>query len=418
MIVNWREKLHNSENYVKIFLKFGILGIVLGCMGGIVGAVFHHALHFVTHVRAENPWLIFLMPLAGLATVAVYHLPQLKKNRGTNEIIDAVLEGKHVSPLVAPAIFLSTAITHLFGGSAGREGAALQIGGSMASALSKGLKLQGHEHRVIIMAGMSAVFAGLFGTPLTAMLFCMEFETVGTLFSPALLPCFLAAYTASRISGLLGVHAETYLLETAVQLDLAALGRFAVLAVLIALLGIAMCWLFHNAEHFAKHHLPNPWIRIALGGAVVMGMTLLAGDHRFNGAGMDMALAAVAGQTDWYSFLVKMLFTAVTLAAGFKGGEIVPTFCIGATFGCLLGGFLGLEAGTAAAVGLVGLFCCVTNSPLASIVLSLEMFGGANLYLFSFVCVICFVLSGNSGLYASQIFLFNKSAVESGRRIR
>ena len=418
MIVNWREKLHNSENYVKIFLKFGILGIVLGCMGGIVGAVFHHALHFVTHVRAENPWLIFLMPLAGLATVAVYHLPQLKKNRGTNEIIDAVLEGKHVSPLVAPAIFLSTAITHLFGGSAGREGAALQIGGSMASALSKGLKLQGHEHRVIIMAGMSAVFAGLFGTPLTAMLFCMEFETVGTLFTPALLPCFLAAYTATRISGLLGVHAETYLLETAVQLDLAALGRFAVLAVLIALLGIAMCWLFHNAEHFAKHHLPNPWIRIALGGAVVMGMTLLAGDHRFNGAGMDMALAAVAGQTDWYSFLVKMLFTAVTLAAGFKGGEIVPTFCIGATFGCLLGGFLGLEAGTAAAVGLVGLFCCVTNSPLASIVLSLEMFGGANLYLFSFVCVICFVLSGNSGLYASQIFLFNKSAVESGRRIR
>ena len=418
MIVNWREKLHNSENYVKIFLKFGILGIVLGCMGGIVGAVFHHALHFVTHVRAENPWLIFLMPLAGLATVAVYHLPQLKKNRGTNEIIDAVLEGKHVSPLVAPAIFLSTAITHLFGGSAGREGAALQIGGSRASVLSKGLTLQGHEHRVIIMAGMSAVFAGLFGTPLTAMLFCMEFETVGTLFSPALLPCFLAAYTASRISGLLGVHAETYLLETAVQLDLAALGRFAVLAVLIALLGIAMCWLFHNAEHFAKHRLPNPWIRIALGGAVVMGMTLLAGDHRFNGAGMDMALAAVAGQTDWYSFLVKMLFTAVTLAAGFKGGEIVPTFCIGATFGCLLGGFLGLEAGTAAAVGLVGLFCCVTNSPLASIVLSLEMFGGANLYLFSFVCVICFVLSGNSGLYASQIFLFNKSAVESGRRIR
>ena len=418
MTVNWREKLHNSENYVKIFLKFGILGIVLGCMGGVVGAVFHHTLHFVTHVRAENPWLIFLLPLAGLATVAVYHLPQLKKNRGTNEIIDAVLEGKHVSPMVAPAIFLSTAITHLFGGSAGREGAALQIGGSMASVLSKGLKLQGHERRVIIMAGMSAVFAGLFGTPLTAMLFCMEFETVGTLFSPALLPCFLAAYTATRISGLLGVHAETYLLETAVQLDLAALGRFAVLAVLIALLGIAMCWLFHNAEHFAKHHLPNPWIRIALGGAVVMGMTLLAGDHRFNGAGMDMALAAVAGQTDWSSFLVKMLFTAVTLAAGFKGGEIVPTFCIGATFGCLLGGFLGLEAGTAAAVGLVGLFCCVTNSPLASIVLSIEMFGGANLYLFSFVCVICFVLSGNSGLYASQIFLFNKSVVESGRRIR
>ena len=418
MVMAWLDKLHHSENYIKIFLKLSVLGIVLGCLGGVVGAVFHHALHFVTHVRGEHPWLIILLPLAGLVTVAVYHLPQLKKNRGTNEIIDAVLEGRHVSPLVAPAIFLATAITHLFGGSAGREGAALQIGGSMASVLSKGLKLRGHERRVMIMAGMSAVFAGLFGTPLTAMLFCMEFETVGTLFSPALLPCFLAAYTASRISALLGVHAETFLLETAAELNLAALGRFAVLAVLIALLGIAMCALFHNAEHFAKHHLPNPWVRIALGGAVIMGLTLLVGDHRFNGAGMDMALKAVGGEADWYSFLMKMLFTAVTLAAGFKGGEIVPTFCIGSTFGSVLGALLGLDAGLAGAVGLVGLFCCVTNSPLASIILSIEMFGGANLYLFSFVCVICFVLSGNSGLYASQIFLFNKSAVESGRTIR
>ena len=181
------------------------------------------------------------------------------------------------------------------------------------------------------------------------------------------------------------------------------------LAVLVALLGIAMCWVFHNAELLAKHRLPNPWVRIALGGALITVMTLIAGDQRFNGAGMDMALQAVGGEADWYSFLVKMLFTAVTLAAGFKGGEIVPTFCIGATFGCVAGGLLGLEPGMAAAVGLVGLFCCVTNSPFASIMLSIEMFGGANLYLFAFMCVICFVLSGNSGLYASQIIQFSKT---------
>jgi H+/Cl- antiporter ClcA len=138
-------------------------------------------------------------------------------------------------------------------------------------------------------------------------------------------------------------------------------------------------------------------------------LTLLVGDHRFNGAGMDMALKAVEGEADWYAFALKMLFTAVTLAAGFKGGEIVPTFCIGATFGCVLGGFLGLDAGLAAAVGLVGLFCCATNSPLASIVLSVEMFGGTNLYLFALACVICFVLSGHSGLYASQIIQFSKA---------
>jgi len=412
----WLEKLHHPEAYIKTFLKWGLLGILMGAVGGVLGAVFHHALHFVTHLRGAHPWLIFLLPLAGLATVAIYRLPALRKNRGTNEIIDAALDGNALSPLIAPGIFLATALTHLFGGSAGREGAALQLGGSTASMLAKLMKLNGEERKVMTMAGMSAVFAGLFGTPLTATLFCMEFESVGTIFSPALLPCFLAAYTASRISGLMGVHAETYLLETATALEITVLIRYALLAVLVACLGIAMCWVFHKAEHLAHHHLPNAWVRIALGGAAVTVMTLMAGDHRFNGAGMDMALKAVGGEADWYSFAVKMLFTAVTLAAGFKGGEIVPTFCIGATFGCLLGGLLGLEAGTAAAVGLVGLFCCATNSPLASIVLSIEMFGSTNLYLFAFVCVICFVLSGHSGLYASQIIEFSKSELSAGRR--
>ena len=178
---------------------------------------------------------------------------------------------------------------------------------------------------------------------------------------------------------------------------------------LVSALGIGMCWLFHKAEHLAQHRLHNPYVRIVLGGTLVVVMTLIAGDHRFNGAGMDMALAAVAGHADWYSFAVKMLFTAVTLAAGFKGGEIVPTFCVGATFGCLVGGLLGLDPGMAAALGLVGLFCCATNSPIASIVLSIEMFGGANIYAFAWVCVICFVLSGNSGLYTSQILQFSKA---------
>ena len=405
----WLNKLHNPQYYVKTFLKWVLLGLLIGTVGGLLGAGFHHALHFVTHLRGEHNWLIFLLPFGGLLSVGIYRLFGLRNNRGTNEIIDAILNGKPVSPMVAPVIFLASAITHLFGGSAGREGAALQLGGSVASGIGKLLKLQEKDRTVLIMSGMSAVFAGLFGTPLTATIFCMEFESVGTLFTPALLPCYLAAFVASRVSLALGVHAETYILNTAVSLGMATLVRFAVLAVLISLLGIVMCRVFHEAEHLAAHHLPNPFLRIAVGGAVIAVMTLIVGDHRFNGAGMDMALGAVAGNTDWYSFLVKMLFTAVTLAAGFKGGEIVPTFCIGATFGCLLGSLLGLEPGIAAAVGLVGLFCCATNSPLASIVLSVEMFGGANLYLFALICVICFVLSGHSGLYASQIIQFAKA---------
>ena len=409
----WLEKIHHPEYYVKTFLKWGLLGLLMGVLGGVLGALFHHALHFVTHVRSGNPWLIFLLPVGGLLTVALYRALKMQGNRGTNEIIDATLDGHPVSPAVAPSIFLATAMTHLFGGSAGREGAALQLGGSAASLVARLFRLGQEERKVMVMAGMSAVFAGLFGTPLTATLFCMEFESVGTFFTPALLPCYLAAFVASRVSGLLGVHAETYLLDAAYAITLGNGWKFLVLAVLVSCLGIAMCKLFHGAEHLAAHHLPNPYVRIAVGGAVIAVLTLLAGDHRFNGAGMDMALQAVAGKADWYSFLVKLLFTAVTLSAGFKGGEIVPTFCIGATFGCVLGGLLGLEPGIAAALGLVGLFCCATNSPFASIVLSIEMFGSANLYLFTLICVICFVLSGHSGLYASQIIQFSKADITS-----
>ena len=411
----WLEKLHHPEAYIKTFFKWGLLGILMGALGGALGALFHHVLHFVTGLRSQNTWLIFLLPLGGLATVGLYRLLHQGRNRGTNEIIDAALDGKPVSLLITPTIFVATSITHLLGGSAGREGAALQIGGSTASLLARALRLKAEDTKVLIMAGMSAVFAGLFGTPLTACLFTMEFASVGTIFSPALLPCFLSAYAASLVSGALGVHAEVFVLDTAWQLTLGNSWKLLILAVLISVLGIAMCWMLHKAEHLAKRWLPNAWVRIALGGAVIVILTLLVGDHRYNGAGMEMALAAVGGKADWYAFALKLLFTAVTLAAGFKGGEIVPTFCIGATFGWAVGSLLGLDPGMAAALGLVGLFCCATNSPLASIVLSIEMFGSANLYLFALICVICFVLSGNSGLYASQILQFSKSGISGGK---
>lgn len=406
MILNG--KLSTAKQYLITFVKWGLFGLLMGAWGGLLGAAFHHALHFVTHLRNHNTWLIFLLPVGGLLSVGIYTLFRQRSNRGTNEVIDAVLSGGDVSAYVAPTIFLATTVTHLFGGSAGREGAALQIGGSTATLISRGLRLGRQDRRVLILCGMSAVFAGLFGTPLTATLFCMEFLSVGMLFSPALLPGYLAAYTASKVSALFGIRAEGLLLETAAAVTLGNSWKYLILAILISLVGILMCWLFHKAEHLAQLHIPNVWVRIAIGGAVIMVMTLLVGDHRYNGAGMDMALGAVEGHANWFDFLLKMLFTAITLAAGFKGGEIVPTFCIGATFGCIAGGLLGLDAGLCGALGLIGLFCCATNSPVASIVLSIEMFGGVNMHLFALVCVICFVLSGQGGLYSSQMQIFHK----------
>ena len=407
----WFTRHHDPKAYLRTFVQWMISGLLMGVLGGLLGTAFHYILHGVTDLRGANPWLIWFLPVGGVIIMWIYRFFGLKGNRGTNEIIDAILTNHGVSRRITPAIFLSTAVTHLFGGSAGREGAALQLGGSMASLLARIFKLSKPERTVLMLSGMSAVFAGLFGTPMTACLFTMEFESVGTMYTPALLPCFLSAFVASQVSAALGVHAETHTLGAIPALDAAGVAGLLVFAVVLSLLGVLMCYAFHYAESYAHKLVHNRYLRIALGGVVILLMTLLVGDHRYNGAGMGMALAAVTGQADWYDFALKLLFTAVTLAAGFKGGEIVPTFCIGATFGCVAGGLLGLDPGFTAALGLVGLFCCATNSPLASIILSIEMFGSANLPWFALVCVITFVLSGNSGLYGSQIIQFSKNSL-------
>ena len=283
------------KSYLITFLKWGIFGLLMGVWSGLLGAGFHHLLHFVTHLRTTHTWLIYLLPVAGLLSVAIYTVFRQRANRGTNQIIDAVLKGEEVSAYVSPTIVLASTVTHLFGGSAGREGAALQIGASNATLISRILRLGRRDRRVMILCGMSAVFAGLFGTPLTATLFCMEFLSVGMLFSPALLPGYLAAYTASRVSAALGVHAEGLLLDTVTAVTLGNVWKFRILAALVSLVGILMCWLFHKAEHLAQHHMQNPWIRIAIGGMIIMVLTLLVGDQRYNGAGMEMALGAVEG---------------------------------------------------------------------------------------------------------------------------
>lgn len=413
-------KFWNQYNRMKQYmfpvLKLSLLSALMGIIGGLVGAGFHYVLQLVTGVRQSQNWLVFLLPIGGLLTVFLYRLFKLQSNRGTDEIIGSVLDNKFVSPLIAPAVFLATAITHLLGGSAGREGAALQIGGSMASLFDKSFRLKSEERTVIIICGMSAVFSGLFCMPLTSCLFTLEFESVGTILSPALLPCFISALLASKISLALGVHATSVIQDKAVTLTFQNTWRILALTVLVSLLGIIVCYVFHKAEHLAHRWLKRPYVRIVVGAVIIVFLTLLVGNQRFNGAGMEMALDAMNGRANWYSFLLKILFTTVTLAVGFKGGEIVPVFCIGATFGCVAGGILGLDPGFAAALGLVGLFCCATNSPLASIALSIEMFGGMNLYVFVLVCVITFVLSGNGGLYSGQIIEFSKSSITRSKR--
>lgn len=411
------KKITEIKQYTGMLVKWCLLSTLMGSIGGLLGAGFHHGLDAVTHLRMTYPWLVAFLPVGGLVTVGLYRALRLQANRGTNEVVEAVLWGRSVHPVVAPAVFAGSLITHLLGGSAGREGAALQIGGAVASLLQKLFRLQKNESSVMTVCGMSAVFSGLFGLPVTAGLFTLEFESVGTLFFPALLPCFVSSLVACKISAALGTHPVTAMGGRAMVWNWENAGKLLVLAIGIALLGVGMCHAFRIFKKTGRRLLKNHYSRALLGGVILIALTGLVGDQRFNGAGMEMAMEAILhGQADWYDFLLKLLFTAVTLAAGFKGGEIVPTFCIGATFGCVAGGILGLDPGFAAMVGLVGLFCAATNSPLTAIVLSVEMFGVANLQAVALVCVVAFLLSGNVGLYSSQRMEFSKFTMKKNRK--
>ena len=259
---------------------------------------------------------------------------------------------------------------------------------------------------VPISDGMLGIMAG--HTPLTAAIFSIVVISVGVMYHAAMFPCLTAALTAYGVSLALGVEPTRFTVEMPV-LATGTMLRVAVLAALCALVSVLFCGVIHGMEHLMAKYLPNPWVRVVTGGFAVIALTYLCGTTDYNGAGMDVVTAAVEqGTAHPAAFLLKLLFTAVTLAAGFKGGEVVPSFFVGATFGCVAGPLLGLPAGASAAIGLVAVFCGATNCPLASTLLSIELFGDAGLLYFALACVISYMLSGYSGLYSSQTILYSK----------
>lgn len=390
---------NNFKNILYQLLKLSALGVLMGVLGGFVGGCFSLLLAFVTDVRSSAPWVILLLPLGGIITVLLYRICRMSEHGGTNEIICSLSDKRPIKAATAPLIFISTAITHLFGGSAGREGAALQLGGSIAATLSDALRLKEKEKTVFIMSGMSAVFAGVFGTPLTAAFFVLEFRLSRKIILPAILPCFISAAIAQRVASLMGAAGETAHIKNIADFSFHTVIGIIALALSLCVLGRVMCFCFHKAGPFAKKLLKNPFLRSVIGALIVIALTAAVGDMRYNGSGMNMAIAAIEGNAQWFDFILKILFTFVTLAAGFKGGEIVPTFCIGATFGCVMGSILGLDSGFCAALGLVGLFCCATNSFVSAIFLGIEMFGFAMLPYLLIICIIICLLPNKNGLF-------------------
>ncbi len=405
----YQDKFDRSEDNFLHFAAWLCAGLAIGGVVGLVGVAFHLLLEWATEFRMENPLLLWFLPLGGLAIVLAYRFAGMEKDRGTNFILVAVRSNEPVSFKTAPLIFFSTVVTHLLGGSAGREGAALQLGGSISSSFARTWELNEKETRIMTMCGMAAGFSALFGTPLTSVIFAMEVITVGVMHYSAIVPCTVAALVASSISQSMGIAPTAFTIanipgEITIELGVGAV----TLGIASALVSILFCIAMEHTSHAYKKHIASPLLRVFIGGCLVIGLTYLVGCRDYNGAGMDIITKALNGDAKAEAFLLKILFTAVTLGAGYKGGEIVPSFFIGATMGCVVGPLIGLPAGFAASLCMAAVFCGVTNCPLASIILCIELFGFKGAGYYALCCGISYMLSGYYGLYSEQKIMYSK----------
>ena len=405
--------IKNYSSQTRTSGKWILFAVLSGIVIGFVGTAFYYGMDFVTGLRISHPWLIFLLPGGGLAIVGLYHLLHDDKDTGTNLVLSAIHSNDNIPLRMAPLIFISTLITHFLGGSAGREGAALQLGGSIGNALGKLFHFDDKDQHIMIMCGMSASFSALFGTPLAAAIFSMEVVSVGIMHYAALVPCVIAALIAHGIALFFGIAPESF--------DLGALPGFSpktailigILAVLCALISILFCTILHTAERLYKRFFKNAYLRALVGGCIVIALTLLVGNQNYNGTGMTVIEQCfLTGTVFPLAFLLKMIFTAATLGAGYKGGEIVPSLFIGATFGCLFGNLLGFSPALCTAAGMGAVFCGVTNSPITSLLICFELFGFEGMPYYLIAIALSYMMSGYYGLYSSQKIIYSKYKTE------
>lgn len=402
-----------EKGYVKLYARYLIKWIIVaGLIGipcGVVGALFYLGVAKATSLRETCEWLYFCLPLAGLFIVWFYKALHVE-GATTDTIVESARKGTGLKFNIIPAIFAGTVLTHLCGGSSGREGAALQIGGTIGSNIGSLLKLEPEDEKIATMAGMAAFFTALFGTPITATVFVAFFLEVGTVYTAAFFPGFVASISAYTISRKMGMQPFRFPL-TEPDLDIVLFLKVMLLAALCALVSVLFVKSLHSMGKLYKKYIPNPYLRVIAGAGIVLLLTFLSGTHDYNGAGTEVIRRAVVdGETHPYTFLLKILFTALTLEAGFKGGEIVPSFYIGSTFGCFMGSVLGISPQFAAAIGLVCVFGGATNTMIAPMFLAVEAFGcsSSGIVYFTMAAIEAFMFSGYNGLYSKQTIRYSK----------
>ena len=421
---NWRKQTNAS-------LKWAALVIPMAMAVGSACAFFLWSLDAVTNLRFQQPWLLYLLPVAGVAVGLVYHRWGKSVEGGSNLILDEIHQpGGGVPRRMAPLVLFGTLVTHLFGGSAGREGTAVQMGGSLAGGFARLLKVGPSDVRVLLMAGVAAGFGAVFGTPVAGAVFAIEVLTIGRMHYGALLPCFLAGVTADWTCHAWGIGHTQYSvgfggaagITGAFKIDAAILVKVVVAAAAFGIVSALFAELSHRLHAGFKRLVPSAPLRPLLGGVLVIGLTLALGTRDYLGLGVTnpdpQAVSIVSFFTSpeihpW-AWWWKIVFTAVTLGSGFKGGEVTPLFFIGAALGNALAGLTGAPTDLFAALGFVAVFAGATKTPLACTIMGIELFGGQHVVYLATACFIAYRCSGHSGIYLSQRVAGAKGRIDEG----
>ncbi len=391
------------RNRLLIWLQWVGLGALIGVLCGAASALFLWLLDLVTQFRTGYPTIIWALPLAGLGLGWLYERFGQPISGGTDLIIDTLHDNGPTVPLrMAPMVLMGTVVTHLFGGSAGREGTAVQMGASLADALCHRLKVSKVMRRQLVLAGVAGGFGSVFGTPIAAAIFALEFLTLRRIEHRAWVPVLVAAIVGALTTHLLGIAHSAYPPPTHLTLTVAVLGKWILFAIAIALVTVTFVELTHSVKKLGERRVKRLPFRMMIGGAVVVLMWQLLGTDAYLGLGISGIQRSFVEPLPSYAFAAKLLFTAVTLGAGFLGGEVTPLFFVGASLGSVLARLLGLPIDLGAGVGLAAVFAAASNTPVALSVMAIELLGATAFPHVAIVCVLAYVFTGNRSIYRAQ----------------